>query len=383
MKKFSYLFFLLIAAIGCRKPYNPPVIASNTGYLVVEGAINPGSDSTIITLSRTVNLSGAVTANPVSGAAVSVVSDQNSTYPLIETGSGAYTSPGLNLDNAHRYRLAIKTSDGKQYQSDLQPVLITPPIDSIGFNIISSAAKTGIQIYVNTHDATNQIKYFRWGFNEEWLFYTRYTSNYLSNGRAIVPRQPNQFVTYCYTGDQSSDINLASSAKLSQDIIYQNPLVFIPSTSEKIEDKYSILVSQYAITPEAFDFYTNLKKNTEQLGSIFDAEPSSLPGNIHCISNPAEPVIGYVSVSTVSQKRVYILKDQLPQWVPTYPYACQQDTAGPRPPHSTTVQDLIGDPQLYPTTGIGMPVPYAYLFTSRECADCTIRGTVTPPPYWR
>jgi hypothetical protein len=368
--------------IACRKPYDPPVITSNTSYLVVEGEINPGQDSTVITLSHTVSLSSNITVNPVAGAIVTVVSDQNTSYPLIETSTGNYTSSGLNLDNTHAYRLAIKTSDGKQYQSDLEPVLITPPIDSVGFNIISSAAKTGIQLFVNAHDATNQVKYFRWDFNEEWLFYTKYTSNYISNGTAIVPRQPNQNVTYCYTGEQSSDINLASSAKLSQDIIYQNPLVFIPSTSEKIEDKYSILVHQYALTPEAFNFYTNLKKNTEQLGSIFDAEPSSSPGNIHCISNPAEQVIGYVSVSTVSQKRVYILKDQLPQWVPVYPYACYQDTTGKL--SGVYISDLINNPQAYyPTIGIGAPVPYRYLFTSPECADCTIRGTVTPPPYWK
>jgi hypothetical protein len=381
MRRWNYIAVLLVVA-GCRKPYNPPAITLNTGYLVVEGAINPGGDSTIITLSRTVNLSGTVTANPVSGATVSVVSDQNNAYPLIETGTGAYTSPGLNLDNAHQYRLSIKTSDGKQYQSDLGPVLITPPIDSIGFNIISSAAKTGIQVYVNTHDATNRIKYFRWGFNEEWLFYARYPSNYISNGTAIVPRRSDQNVSHCYTGDESSDINLASSAKLSQDTIYQNPLVFIPSTSEKIEDKYTILVSQYAITPEAFDFYTNLKKNTEQLGSIFDAQPSSEPGNIHCISNPAEPVIGYVGVSTVSKKRVYIVNDQLPQWVATYPYACQQDTfPGKRNPIS--LQMLLDSVYLV-TNGVFKASQLAgYLFTSRECADCTIRGSKTPPPYWR
>ncbi|HZY35832.1 MAG TPA: DUF4249 domain-containing protein [Mucilaginibacter sp.] len=382
MKRTNYIAVLLLMFIACRKPYDPPVITSNTSYLVVEGEINPGQDSTVITLSHTVSLSSNITVNPVAGAIVTVVSDQNTSYPLIETSTGNYTSSGLNLDNTHAYRLAIKTSDGKQYQSDLEPVLITPPIDSVGFNIISSAAKTGIQLFVNAHDATNQVKYFRWDFNEEWLFYTKYTSNYISNGTAIVPRQPNQNVTYCYTGEQSSDINLASSAKLSQDIIYQNPLVFIPSTSEKIEDKYSILVHQYALTPEAFNFYTNLKKNTEQLGSIFDAEPSSSPGNIHCISNPAEQVIGYVSVSTVSQKRVYILKDQLPQWVPVYPYACYQDTTGKL--SGVYISDLINNPQAYyPTIGIGAPVPYRYLFTSPECADCTIRGTVTPPPYWK
>ena len=382
MKKKYLTLILIICWFGCKKPYDPPVITSNTTYLVVEGTINPGADSTIITLSHTVNLSSKITLSPVTGATLAVVNDQNTSYPLYETGNGNYVSAGLNLDNSHQYRLTIKTSEGKQYQSDLQSVLITPPIDSVGFNVISSSAKTGIQLYVNAHDASNRTKYYRWDYNEEWLFYARYTSTYISNGTAIVPRQPNQYVTYCYAGGPSSDIVLGSSAKLTQNIIYQNPVIFIPSVSEKIEDKYTILVRQYALTPEAYNFYTNLKKNTEELGSIFDAQPSTEPGNIHSLSNPAEAVIGYVGVSTVSQKRIYIKKDQLPQWVPTYPYACEQDTTGKS--SGVEVSDLIGAPEIYyPTIGIGSPVPHDYLFTSRECADCTIRGTVTPPPYWK
>ena len=249
MKRLNYIFALTLAAIACKKPYDPPVVASNSSYLVVEGAINPGADATIITLSHTVNISSKITLSPVPGATVAVVSDQNATYPLYDTGNGNYVSAGLNLDNSHKYRLTIKTSDGKQYQSDLQSVLITPPIDSVGFNIISSSAKTGIQVYVNTHDATNMTKYYRWDYNEEWLFYTRYTSTYISNGAAMVPRQPNQNVTYCYAGGPSSDIVLGSSAKLAQNIIYQNPILFIPSVSEKIEDKYSICLLYTSPSP--------------------------------------------------------------------------------------------------------------------------------------
>ena len=383
MKRLNYIFALTLAAIACKKPYDPPVVASNSSYLVVEGAINPGADATIITLSHTVNISSKITLSPVPGATVAVVSDQNATYPLYDTGNGNYVSAGLNLDNSHKYRLTIKTSDGKQYQSDLQSVLITPPIDSVGFNIISSSAKTGIQVYVNTHDATNMTKYYRWDYNEEWLFYTRYTSTYISNGAAMVPRQPNQNVTYCYAGGPSSDIVLGSSAKLAQNIIYQNPILFIPSVSEKIEDKYSILVRQYALTPEAYNFYTNLKKNTEQLGSIFDAQPSSEPGNLHCTTNPSEAVIGYVGVSTVTEKRIFIGKDQLPQWVPVYPYECSVDTTHSN--RSVFVQDLIDNPTIYyAIKGLGPPLnPPPFTFTSRECADCTIRGTLTPPPYWK
>jgi len=64
---------------------------------------------------------------------------------------------------------------------------------------------------------------------------------------------------------------------------------------------YSIEVTQYALTPEAFTYWELLKKNTEQLGSIFDASPSSSLTNIAAI-NSKDLVIGYVSVSTTTKK---------------------------------------------------------------------------------
>jgi len=378
----------------CRKPYNPPAITAKGTYLVVEGVVNSGPDSTTITLSRTVNVSSNTTTNPELHAQVAVVSDQNVVFPLTETANGNYVCAGLNLDVTRQYRLTIKTAT-EQYQSDLVPVNITPPIDSVGFNIVNDPV-TGIQIYANTHDASNTVKYYRWDYSEAWEFHAEFVSNYITNGTTIVARTPAQNITYCYTSDVSSDIILGSSAKLKQDVIYQNPILFIASTSEKIEDEYSILLRQYALTGDAYNFYTSLKKNTEQLGSIFDAQPSQLVGNVHCITNPSEPVIGYLSVCTVSSKRVFISNAQLPSWVPTYPYTCQQDTelyCAPNYCRNDVLLNLIPlTSPLIPTTEIcdakypcGNPYlpPPGYLASTPECVDCTLRGTKTPPPFWK
>jgi len=390
MKRAAYLLFFIIAALACRKPYNPPALTGNGSYLVVAGIINIGADSTMITLSRTVNVSSTTTTNPVLNANVAVVSDQGVSFPLTETSNGNYVSAGLNLDITRQYRLSIKTAN-EQYQSDLVPVNITPPIDSIGFNIVNDPV-AGIQIYANTHDASNAVKYYRWDYTENWEFHAKFSSDYITNGTAIVKRTPDQLVTYCYNGDVSADIVLGSSAKLKQNVIYQGPIAFIPSTSEKIEDKYSILLREYALTADAYSFYASLKKNTEQLGSIFDAEPTQLVGNIHSITNPAEPVIGYVSACTVSSKRVFISNAQLPIWVPTYPYACNSDTelycAGKYCRNDVLLNLIPLGSHLLPTTAVGptynplLPPP-GYMATTQECMDCTIRGSKTPPAFWK
>jgi hypothetical protein len=382
------LILLIISAMGCKKPYTPPAVNKPNNYLVVEGVINSGSDLTTIKLSRTVNIDSSVTSNPVLHATVTVEGDQNNTYTLTEGSTGYYYFTGLNLDNSHKYRLRIKTSDNnREYLSDFAPVKNTPPIDSVGFTLQSN----GIQIYVNTHDAANNTRYYRWDYEETWQFHAKYFSSYVSDGRSLNYRRPDQLIYSCFGDNISSTIVLGSSAKLTQDVIYQSPIVAIASTSEKIETKYSILLHQYALTPEAYKFWENLKKNTEQLGSIFDAQPSQINGNIHNINDPSEPVVGYISVGLVQSKRVFITNDQLPQaWQPVYPYDnCQEDTAyfdNPRT-HTDDTRKLIPLPPVaVPTSQFyvrGSAFPAGFLFADAECVDCTIRGFTAAPSFWK
>ena len=381
MKKTRGILVLVVSMVACRKAYNPPVVAASDSYLVVEGVINSGSDSTIIKLSKTVNLSSKITLNPLLHAVLTVESDQNNTYPLTEAGNGAYVSGGLNLDGTRQYRLRIKTPGGKEYLSDFVPVKNAPPIDSIGFNIVTTP-DTGLQIYVNTQDPNNNTNYYRWDYVENWQFFSKYVSTFISDGTKLVVRNNDQSVSVCYNSDVSSDIALASSKKLSRDVIYQDPIIFIKYSSEKIEAKYRVLVHEYALTPDAYTFWTNLKKNTEQLGTIFDAEPSQSQSNIHCLSNPAEPVVGYVSIGLVSTKTKFIYSSQLPLWAPAYPYQCNVDTAKVGKPDWV---NLVLFPNTYLATDpIGSIFnPSAYLWTTRECADCTIRGSKIPPDFWK
>jgi len=391
MEKWKTIFFIIAVMASCKKPYLPAAVSVPNNYLVVEGVINSGSDLTTFKLSRTVNLSSKVTTNRVSGAALTVESDQNSSYALTETTNGQYIASGLNLDNSRKYRLRIKTADNLEYLSDFVEVKANPQIDSVGFIVQGN----GIQLYANTHDANNNTRYYRYDYNETWQFHAKYQSLYITNGTAIVLRTPAQ-ATYDYFGnDTSSTIVLGSSAKLTQDVLYQNPLTQIDATSEKLERKYSILVKQYALTRDAYNFYINLKKNTEQLGSIFDAQPSNINGNIHSVTNPSEPVIGYISVTNVQQKRIFIENRQLPhEWLPTHPFDCTEDSnlyhriiPNTNGGFRNEVEDFLihnGDTAI-PTNPIftnGITI-IGFLGTFKECADCTIRGVIKQPDFWK
>jgi hypothetical protein len=317
MKKSIILLLLaVIAAISCRKPYNPPAISKPNGYLVVEGTINSGADSTFIKLSRTINISSNAQISPELHAIVSVQGDQNTSYPLTEMGNGKYSCAGLNLDNAHQYRLSIKTTDNKQYQSAYMSALNSPPIDSVSWDTKGALTVPGVNIYVNTHDPSGKVLYYRWTYNETWAFHANFGSCCYTNGDTVLARNnATMNITDCWQSDTSSNIILGSSAKLLKDVIFKAPITQVVSTTEKLETTYSILVTQYALTPDAYNFYTNVRLTSQSLGGIFDTEPSQINGNITCVSDPSEPVIGYIGVGATSTQRIFITNAQLPSCV--------------------------------------------------------------------
>jgi hypothetical protein len=113
---------------------------------------------------------------------------------------------------------------------------------------------------------------------------------------------------------------LGSSIKLAQDVIYEQPLELLPKNGVQLSILYTTLVRQYALTDSGYTYFSILQKNTKSLGTIFDAQPSALFGNIHSLTKPAEQVLGFISAGTVQQQRIWISAAQVPGW--DYTYAC-------------------------------------------------------------
>lgn len=359
-------FLLLILICGCKEVYNPPLKNPSTNYLVVDGNIIAGGDSTFIRLSKTtaVNDTGGIN-KPEYNASVIVESEDGESYQLSPLNDGMYAA-ALSINQNKNYRIHIETSDRKEYASDYVPVKLTPPIDSVSWKVDNT---NSVNIYVTTHDAQNATKYYQWNFTETWQHRTSYTSGLIYENDSVRFRSPEEFINYCWTIVPSSSINILSNTQLSSDVIYENKLVNIPFNSAKISMVYSILVQQNALTKEGFEFWQNLQKNTEQLGSIFDPQPFADYGNIHCISDPQEPVIGFISACTVAQQRIYIYNSDLPSWVYQYPL-CAFDTIPP------ATNSLLKDGAHVPLTYVPIPgsITPGILVTAIECADCRLQG---------
>jgi len=348
---------------------------------VVEGYIS-GNEPTQFNLSRTIPLPGDTAIPMETGATVQVEGNDQSVYPLTEQSPGIYIAGILPLHPAVTYRLRITTAAGIAYLSDFVPFRPTPPIDSI--NWVSNS--TGVEIYANTHDPSNATRYYQWEYDETWEYHSAEESIYEYDGDTtpvmVIPRPAADMIYRCWHNDSSSNIILGSSAKLSNDVIYLQPLNQIAIGSQQLSVLYSIMVRQYALTDSGYSYLSLMQQNTESLGSIFDATPSPLTGNIHCLSNASTPVIGYISAGTVQQQRIFISAQQVPEW--GYRFTC----AAPDkivPLDTLSLIDYFHYGGFIPVDQYTDPMGdfTGWLANSPSCIDCrTQGGTTQEPSFW-
>lgn len=383
-----YIIICIAAATAfaaCKRSFEPDGKATNTNYLVVDGFINCGADSTTINLSRTVLLSQKQSIKNETGATISLESSTGVFYNFKETKPGKYQVAPLNLPLTATYRLNIKTSNGKTYQSDFVEAKVTPPIDSITYN----RTIDGLSVEVNARDARGKTIYYRWTYEETWKYHAGIYSFYESTGPSIVDRF--NFLYYCYRGEVSTLINLASTLKFNEDVVSKKAITFIPNRSEKLSEKYSIYVKQYALTKEAFEFWEAQRKNTEQLGGIFDPQPSELKSNIRSVSNPDEPVIGFVSISTETRLRKFILPKEVNWDQPINDHCVNLDTFFIHHPKYISYDNLYfrpgSKPIKIPVDKISDPASseiLGFTATEEQCIDCRLAGgSLTPPSFWQ
>jgi len=360
--------------LSCLEPYNPPAITQEINILVVDGFLNSTEGAATVTLSKANELSNPEKPPAETKAVVSISSDGGSQYQLEEQEPGVYLVGGLTVESSSKYRVNIKTSDGNEYVSDYIELKQSPPL-----NIAWEAADEGVNILLNTIDPSGNTRYYRWDYVETWQYRARYDSYFKLLNAKVVELSEEEKAYNCWTEVRSTAILIGSTVRLSEDIISNLPVVFLPKGTDKLGVTYSIAVKQTALSKDEYDFWEQLKKTTESLGSLFDPQPTQVLGNIHNINNLSSPVLGYFSGGAVQEKRIFINFHDLPDHVRildtrsscTYDTILEADVAG-----------LFVYERLINTVSLG-PGVIGYSKTVTECADCREQGGGTlKPKFW-
>jgi hypothetical protein len=269
-----------------------------------------------------------------------------------------------------KYTLHINTNNSManhySYESKPMEMRSVPPIDTVFYEKVVikekeeySGPKEGCQVYLNTHDTNEVCRYYRWDYTETWKFILPY----------FVPNQ------ICWITNTSDVINIKNTSVLSEDRITRYPLKFISNETDRLEVRYSILVNQYSLSEEEFTYWEKLQSISEEIGGLYDIIPSSIAGNIYCIEDPAEQVLGYFSVSAKTSKRIYIDENFRGQ-INLYT-ECPADTIY----NNAQISGL----DIYVWVIVDHPLPpppYKIITTNKSCADCTVRGSTIQPDFW-
>jgi Domain of unknown function (DUF4249) len=383
-KPSSFFLFVFLMTFSCRKVYDPPAIKAGNHFLAVDGFIYSGSNiASTMTISRSLNLSDSVPNIPELHAQVSIQDTSGNSYPMFDTaGTGIYVSDLLTLDTGQKYRLAITTSDANKYISDFVSPKISPPIDSVTWELVNDplTLQQAVNVYVNSHDAKNNTHYYRWDYLETYKHLSPLETAWGDSNGMTYPLPVLYSTHVCWSTSLSTNILLGSSIALSQDVISHVQIADYQQNDPKMDIGNSILVRQYPLTAEAYNYWLTVQKNSQSLGGLFDLLPAQINGNLHCTTDPKNPALGYISASSITEQRIYISNHSLIGWKSNPSYSCVLHDIG-----LDQLNLLIYN---YPDTSYG---PYHFegdftislIVAPKSCMDCRYQGGVNiQPSFW-
>ncbi len=364
----------LVGMQACIDPFSPPEINAPDSFLVVDGFLNTnGADTSRIRLTRTQNVNTAGAPAVEKQAIIVVIPESDpSGYIFQESADGSYFLPPMSFRENETFTLHIQLSNGSTYASAPVPAVKSPPIDSVTYTVHNNE---GVQIYVNTHDDSNRTRFYRWAFQETWAYNAALPSLFEivdgEDGPEVVYRVTNIYT--CWSSLSPTSINVSTTAKLSRDVVLLQPVTYVPAASNKLLVKYSILVNQYGLTREGYDYWNEMAKTTETTGSIFDPLPSRITGNIRSVTTPEEAVFGFFSAGESTSKRIFINERMGRHSV------CS-------PSDTILKEDVFQSLNLilneFDPTYIA-ETPTHFIMGSINCTDCrTYGGTNIRPPFW-
>jgi hypothetical protein len=367
-------FLLVTGGLFCTKPFELEGGEADKTILVVEGNIIAGDGaSNSFRLTRMGSVGTADTSR-VTGAQVDIVSSDGSRWAMRESEPGIY-SEFTSIPADKSLSLRIRTSVGDTYETPFQKSIVSPAIDSVTWE---EENQDRVRIFVHASDPTNTLKFYKWTFEETWESRSRFEAFLGFDGSSLFTLGPGEMYYQCWKTLVQEPILVANTNNLAQNVVSRKEITSFSKPDERMYTRYSILVKQTGITPEAYNFWEILRKNTELTGSLFDPQPSRMPTNIRCTNDPDKLAIGFITASTETTKRLFIRNSELTLWPRTDP-----DQSCPEVIYSTRSQAedfLRNNPSFLPaviqTTG-GLSV------APRICVDCRLLGGTTQKPiFW-
>lgn len=392
----SFLLCHALLAVGCVEEYTIPddIQLNYEQELVVEGRVLSGDES-VFYVTRTLKLTSAWQKDVVTDARIRVIGMNGYTSDFAEYIEDAKYVLNTGELNPNTLYSVIIEADGETYQSEPQALLSTPDIREVSYK---ERTDNSISIHVTTEGDEESTRYYMWSYEEDWEFHAQidFTRFYPDLERKEVIYSEEYYPEvqgtynpyyYCWGHDESHSINLYTTEDLTINSVKEHELYRVDKGDIRLGYIYSVLLKQWSLTSEAYEYFRLMKLYTEESDGLFTPMPSDVRGNINCTSNPKKGVRGYVIASNIKEKRLFVYQDDFVLDSEGY-YVNEQCVDG-EPNIEETSKEVIRDLEFKLKQGYVMYNTMKVLnknviWYTPECVDCRKTGNARKerPEWW-
>jgi len=253
-----------------------------------------------------------------------------------------------------------------------------PPIDSVYYILEEVPTNdpeiniNGLQYYIDLEADGYECRNFKWEIVQTYEYHAAQPKKYYYNGSLNKIDPPDFSNVVCWRTVSISSIFTLTTKNLSRNAFRKYPFHFVDGLNPRLGILYSILVNQFALSDEAYDYWEKVRINSNDLGGLYEKQPFAIKGNLANLTNPEKGVLGYFYAASVSSKR-YFYKD-IEGLELDFSNNCIESELG-----------ILGWAEFAPED-----YPVYYYFSSaglrilgNGCVDCRLfGGTTTKPDFW-
>lgn len=333
--RYIKLILAVVISLGfikCQDVYVPNDLKNDAQIVVINGGITNDGGPHRITISWATPFLQSIPAY-ITGAEVTIENNYGQVVFLYEDNPGKYFTKVNELTGipGESYKLKVLLSNGNQYESEMT---IMPEPHNIQTIYAESGEKgfltentngdyferkyQGLFFYADLNIESGEKKYFRF----ESLIGEQ---SYFAIDTMFSESEPPTTLTVRYIDvfylNRYPDVK-ATFRDGNRQIIKKHPLGFLPYVEKEKSYNWPYKegnnlvyklrrfptsingwvnsVQVYSVSPEEYSYYSKVKDQLTATNHIFDPLPSSLRGNIKCITDDKEPVFGYFNVASKS-----------------------------------------------------------------------------------
>ena len=385
MNKTLHIILFLCVWLGCSTCIDEysPELKGYDNLLVVDGFISDQPGPYTVTLSRSVR-PGSSGFIPETDAEVKISDKQGNEVYLAEQEDGIYLTPesaGFRGVPGKKYRIEIKTINGSLYVSDFAMLMPSVEIDRVYAELESVPAEDeiydlrGYQFYMNTKESEGESRYFMMLLSATYEYQADFKVRFYYNGNLRQFPNPDSLKT-CWRTYTVQNIFTASTEELNTQNLERFPLHFVDTETRELFIRYSLQVSMFTLSKQNWEYWDKLRELQENQDGLFTRQPYQVRGNVVCVSNPDEIVLGEFTVAGITEKRIFV--DRPPFSVQFHFPVCEIT--------EVDVENFgmisLSPPNTWPvyatsTSGGAGALP------PQECMDCRQSGgTIVKPEFW-